>query len=477
MFGVSVPPILLAISNRTPIFPLPLSLPVKTWLGNIWVRAYNSYGTAMTSLKVCVGLPCQSTPVAYDPYSLTDVDKKSWSWKYILEIVPLGLIPPRTPTTFEPAGTISRVEMSQFLYNTYRYLKGSDAPIVSVPFTDISNLSQNQRNIIARVYGLGLTAGTSATTFSPDMLVDRAQTAVFLVKLYRLITNIDPPLVAIPFTDLTDPEIAYSQNWVPKIYGLKITAGISATEYGPKLKVTREQMAAFISNTLKVISNYPSPTPTSIPTSTPTPTLVPKIPYPTSEPACIQKGPTVAFSPSDQSQTAGSTLNYTYSITNNDYPSCPPVVISSFGSHNLPIGWNVTFSPTQLTLNPGQKAIVTASYTSNKASIPGYYYVYIDPFSTSPEYSYNLIGKYAKYTVVSNLPSTTAPASTPPPPILDTLPQTPPAPSVTQENTPNAIPATITPQETPVPVNIFTQTIEIVKNTLKQIVDFFTPAR
>lgn len=238
--------------------------------GDLWVRAFNDNGSALGSIRLCVGILCPT--VTHDPNNFTDVDKNSWSWKYILQIVPLGLIPPRTSTTFEPAGTISRTEMAQFLHNTYRHLKGTDAPIVPTPFTDISNLPQNQQDTIARVYGLGLTAGTSTTTFSPTMLVDRAQTAVFLVKLYKLITNIDPPLVETPFTDLTDPDIAYSQNWVPKLYGLKITAGISPALYGPKLQVTREQMTAFLSNILRAISAfYPPSSTTPAPTTTPTP--------------------------------------------------------------------------------------------------------------------------------------------------------------------------------------------------------------
>lgn len=271
------------MSSNFPISPtfkpsnnLATFTPNSTGSGSLWVSAITSQSSAIKYLDICIGVPCPTysgstptpTPITYDPNNFTDVDKNSWSWKYILQIVPLGLISPRTPTTFEPTGSIPRVEMAQFLSNTYRYLKSTEAPIVSTPFTDISGLPRNQQDAIARVYGLGLTAGTSTTTFSPTMLVDRAQTAVFLVKLYKLITNIDPPLIKTPFTDLTDPDIAYSQNWVPKLYGLKITAGISPTLYGPKLQVTREQMTAFLSNILHAISTTPTPTPTCLPMPT-----------------------------------------------------------------------------------------------------------------------------------------------------------------------------------------------------------------
>lgn len=217
-------------------------------------------------------------------FNFSDVSSSSWSWKYIQQIVGLGIIPPRTSTTFAPANPILRSEMALYLSAIYKAIKGVDAPIVKTPFTDIATLTQDEKDAIARIWGLGLTAGTSDTTFSPALNVDRAQMAVFLVKLYRLITLIDPPNIPTPFTDLGDP--AYAQNWVGKLYGIKITAGISATEYGPKLLVTREQMATFISNTFRAISSAvpptPSVTPTPQPTLLPTPIATPSaIPTPT----------------------------------------------------------------------------------------------------------------------------------------------------------------------------------------------------
>lgn len=210
-------------------------------------------------------------------FNFSDVSSSSWSWKYIQQIVGLGIIPPRTTNLFAPMAPILRSEMALYLSALYKIIKGVDAPIVPTPFTDIASLPQEEQDAIARIWGLGLTAGTSTTTFSPEQTVDRAQMAVFLVKVYRLMTGIDPPNVPTPFTDLDDP--AYAKNWVGKLYGIKITAGISATEYGPKLLVSREQMAAFISNTFRAIFSAvpptPSVTPTPQPTLLPTPTATP----------------------------------------------------------------------------------------------------------------------------------------------------------------------------------------------------------
>lgn len=139
----------------------------------------------------------------------------------------------------------------------------------------------------------------------------------------------------------------------------------------------------------------------------PTPTPTPR-PAPTPTGICIRNNPTVSFTPAGQSGAAGSTLSYYYTVTSNDSPSCSPATISSFTTHNLPGGWSVVFNPTFATINPGRSVSVVASYTSKLGAVPGFYYVYIDPISALPQYSYNQIGRYAAYTVTS-LPPTPTP--------------------------------------------------------------------
>ncbi|MCQ3813826.1 MAG: S-layer homology domain-containing protein, partial [Acidimicrobiia bacterium] len=42
---------------------------------------------------------------------------------------------------------------------------------------------------VGRVYGLGITTGTSNTTYSPKDQVTREQMAAFLARLYRVLTT------------------------------------------------------------------------------------------------------------------------------------------------------------------------------------------------------------------------------------------------------------------------------------------------
>ena len=89
-------------------------------------------------------------------------------------------------TTYGPDGFVTREQMAAFLMRLYRALGGIDpAPPPVYPFTDVSPTSF-VRDDIAALRTLGITTGTSATTFTPDGFVTREQMAAFLMRLIRL---------------------------------------------------------------------------------------------------------------------------------------------------------------------------------------------------------------------------------------------------------------------------------------------------
>jgi len=201
------------------------------------------------------------------PFSgFSDVDPNSWSFKYIQRVFTLGIMPPKTPDRFDPQGLVPRSDMAQFLLKTYETVTHKKAEAVSTPFTDIANLPPDVQEAIAKLYGLNVTAGTSATTFSPADPVNRAQMVTFLMSLYRAITGIEPAESDVPFTDIYDPDLAWAVKRIKMAYGLKVTAGTSATTFSPRDNVTREQMAAFICNFLNLFQT-PPPSPSLLPDS------------------------------------------------------------------------------------------------------------------------------------------------------------------------------------------------------------------
>ena len=87
----------------------------------------------------------------------------------------------------------------------------------------------------------GVTNGTSATTFSPDANVTRAQMVTFL---WRAAGSPEPRSSANPFTDVSGS--AYYYDAVLWAVENGITVGTSETTFSPELAVTRAQAVTFL---------------------------------------------------------------------------------------------------------------------------------------------------------------------------------------------------------------------------------------
>lgn len=119
------------------------------------------------------------------------------------------------------------------------------------PFTDVP-VSSFAYVDIALLYDLGITTGVSATEYGPAGEVTREQMAAFLARMWEALGN-DCPDGENPFGDISTGSFAYDA--AACIYELGITNGVSATEYDPAGKVTREQMAAFLARMWRALGN------------------------------------------------------------------------------------------------------------------------------------------------------------------------------------------------------------------------------
>ena len=88
---------------------------------------------------------------------------------------------------FRPNDAITRGEMAEILVRALG-LKGTAATAEkesSLPFQDVTS----GKGYVAVAYAIGLTNGTSATTFSPSATATRAQAAAMLVRIYEKINQ------------------------------------------------------------------------------------------------------------------------------------------------------------------------------------------------------------------------------------------------------------------------------------------------
>ena len=107
-------------------------------------------------------------------------------------------------------------------------------------FTDVSE-NAYYYDAVAWAVENGITNGTSATTFGPDISCTRAQMVTFL---WRAAGSPEPESTVKPFTDVSSS--AYYYDAVLWAVEQGITNGTSATTFGPDATVTRGQTVTFL---------------------------------------------------------------------------------------------------------------------------------------------------------------------------------------------------------------------------------------
>ena len=93
-----------------------------------------------------------------------------------------GVTTGTTATTYSPAQVVTRWQMALFLARSAP-LSGVTVPAATDQgFTDIAGLPQAAQDAINQIAALGISKGTSPTTFSPNDPVSRYQMALFLAR-------------------------------------------------------------------------------------------------------------------------------------------------------------------------------------------------------------------------------------------------------------------------------------------------------
>jgi hypothetical protein len=175
---------------------------------------------------------------AINPF--TDISEEAYYYDSVLWALDKGITGGTTATTFSPDASCTRAQMATFLWRT----AGSPEPVGGTnPFTDVK-ADAYYAKAVQWVYEQGITAGTSATTFSPDAPCTRAQMATFIYRTEQAKGGgfTGTWMFRVPFTDA--PEWAFEA--IAWCYMKGITSGTSATTFGPNVDCTRGQMVTFL---------------------------------------------------------------------------------------------------------------------------------------------------------------------------------------------------------------------------------------
>ena len=205
-------------------------------------------------------LPPTATPLApsletcpdtlADP-GFTDLDAISAEASHAVAcLVAYEITEGTSSTTFSPLLSVTRWQMALFL-TRQASVHGVPLPAAEQHgFTDIGGLSSTTQDAINQLATLGITKGTSETTFDPLADVTRWQMALFLTRMADLV---GVPLPESPnglFLDLGGLTLE-TQQAINQLAELGIAQGTSGTTFDPLADVLRWQMALFLTRLLE----------------------------------------------------------------------------------------------------------------------------------------------------------------------------------------------------------------------------------
>ena len=201
-----------------------------------------------------------------------------------------GITKGTSETTYSPLMSVSREHMALFLTRLAGLVGIEMASDPSdAGFTDIGELSAESQTAINQLASLGVTKGTSETTYSPDDAVRRDHMALFIQRLMDSMdpfadpdaedtdkpfayipkqavavaddsgtTDVDETVkVGSPFTDLGSVTKT-AHDAITALWELGVASGISTTSYGPSSDITRAAMADFLAGVLNQSNARPA---------------------------------------------------------------------------------------------------------------------------------------------------------------------------------------------------------------------------
>ena len=170
-----------------------------------------------------------------DDLAFTDVSFRNYYYNAVKWAVDKGITTGTGRYTFSPDAACTRAQVVTFLWRA----AGSPAPMQNEnPFTDVHTSDYYYDAVLWAVQN-GITNGTSATTFSPDATVTRAQVVTFLWR-----ANGQPDAAASGFTDVSAN--AYYAKAVDWAFANGITTGMDYGAFGPDTACTRAQIVTFL---------------------------------------------------------------------------------------------------------------------------------------------------------------------------------------------------------------------------------------
>ena len=174
-----------------------------------------------------------------------------------------------TATTYEPTASVPRWQMALFLTRAATEMSVTLGDGSDQGFTDISGESAAIQTAINQLAQLGVTLGTTATTYDPASNVSKEQMALFVRRLLENVTPgpngsndddsdadsavetyINGATATYNYTDIDTGDITFDgHNSIVEVFNLGITGDAkTVSTFSPAADLTRLEMATWLTN-------------------------------------------------------------------------------------------------------------------------------------------------------------------------------------------------------------------------------------
>lgn len=180
-------------------------------------------------------------------------EASNWAQKELAEANTLNLIPDCLKEA-DLTKAITREEFAAVSVKAYEALTGKVAtPVATNPFTD----TQNEE--VLKAYALGITTGTSATTFTPNAVLNREQAATMLTRTYKkatidgwtIQTDANFPLSYTKTNTFADDDkiSSWAKDSVYFMNANEIIKGVGDNKFAPKNTTSAEEAVGYANAT------------------------------------------------------------------------------------------------------------------------------------------------------------------------------------------------------------------------------------
>jgi hypothetical protein len=210
----------------------------------LYVETYDWDGLTQISYRLCVRLYDSTWSGAgqsgYSNVATIGLTGSAWALDELKKANELGLIPGILKGA-DLTKPITREEFCELALLLYEKTAGkSPEPVSPNPFTDTTNPQ------ILKAFALGITKGTSDTTFTPDKVISRQECATMLYRTIKAITpDADYSITGVPdFPDQNDID-AWAVEATKYMAKLGIVKGGADGKFMPKATTTVQEAAGY----------------------------------------------------------------------------------------------------------------------------------------------------------------------------------------------------------------------------------------